>query len=321
MSLKKDSKFVVGLSAATIVGAGLLYWIGSNGQAKYEEASATFEATKQELSSLEMVNPYPTTENRDAKKKAIKTTKDQLQKLQEAYKPYVVESYKNLSPEEFANRLKTVNQELKEVLEAKKLRVPSGFYCGFESYQSQMANGKATGVLDYELESIRQLIVGLANSGATELVNLHRVRLDEEDQGKPFEAKSGQVAQVLPVEITFTGHESSLRDFLSSLHGMKDRFVVARVVKVLNSHPDTPRVTDVQFEKAAAAVEAEHADSGFVLPGEAAKPKAPEAKAASAESEKVVPGERKLLQVLGKEEVQVFVRLEIMRFLPVKDVP
>ena len=95
--------------------------------------------------------------------------------------------------------------------------MPEAFFCGFENYKTTLARGNATGILDYQLDGIKNLMLALANSGATELKNVHRPPLAR-GAGKGMASRSpNEVARPLPLEITFTGPEKSVREFLSTI--------------------------------------------------------------------------------------------------------
>ena len=86
-----------------------------------------------------------------------------------------------------------------------------------------------------------------------------------------------------------------------------------------------PRAADAKFDKPKAAKVGTAADvfGGFVLPGE--EPAAGDAKPeeAAAPAPEVAPADssRILSQVLGNEELEVFLRLDLMQFLPAKKLP
>jgi hypothetical protein len=108
-----------------------------------------------------------------------------------------------------------------------------------------------------------------------------------------------------------------VREFLSSISKPDNHFVVIRSLRVTNEKKDPPRTADAKFEKPAAAKPdaADAFGSGFVLPGDDA------AAAPAAESPKTADSSRILAQVLGNEQVQVFLRLDVLQFLPAKKLP
>jgi hypothetical protein len=321
MSWIKENKFLAGLVGGTLLGVVALYFVGAKGSSRYTTAKEEFDAAASDATNIERLPVYPTAENRDGKRKALDEYKKSAESLQAAFEGFRPKEIKNVSPQEFTNNLRAVNAEVRKAFEDSGTTVPDPFFCGFESYKTNLARGNSTGILNYQLDSIRKLMVALSKSGATELKNLHRPLLPEED-GKDFTPGAADVARRMPLEITFQGPEKAVRAFVSSLTKAEDQYVVIRSLRIANAKKEPPRSADAKFEKPAAEkAGAENVfGGGFVLPGE--EPKAEEAKPAEAA---VVPppadSSRILAQVLGNEEVQVFLRLDLMQFLPAKKLP
>lgn len=335
MSWIKDNKFVVALGSGTLVGAVLLFVVGSKGTNRYEQAEADFAAAAADVTKFERGPLYPRPENRDGKAKAIDEYRKATESLQAAFESFRPEELKNVSPQDFTNHLKAVDQELRKAFEDSKTKLPDPFFCGFENYKTSLARGNATGILEYQLAAIQNLMLALAKSGAGELKNLHRPALPEEE-GKDFKPQDTDVARPLPLEITFSGPEKALRGFLSTLVQEEGQYMVIRSIRVSNSKKDPPRASDAQFDKPAPVKPPDAGGvfgGGFVLPGEEPKvedKKAPEGAAPAPGAAPVIPpppaaapagSGRILSQVLGNEEVQVFLRLDLMLFLPAKKLP
>lgn len=327
MSWIKDNKFAVGLGGGTLVGAVLLYLVGAKGASRYEKANEDFVAASGEVSNILKLQLAPKPENRDGKAKALDEYRKSAESLQAAFDAFRPKELKNVSPQEFTDHLKAVNDEVRKAFEDAGTKVPEPFFCGFEKYKTSVASGNTTGILDYQLNGIKTLMLSLAKSGATELKNLHRPSLLEED-GKEFKAGESDVARALPLEITFSGPEKSVRAFLSSVVKPEGQYVVIRSIRVTNAKKDPPRTADAKFErpsaKPAAAASENVFGGGFVLPGE--EPKADDKKPAAAPTPAPAPApaadsSRILSQVLGNEDVNVFLRLDLMQFLPAKKLP
>jgi hypothetical protein len=328
MSWIKDNKFLVALGGGTLLIVFLLYFIGSKWAGNYEAAKADFDSAAGEAKTFESLPLYPTRENLDGKTKSLDDYRSAVESLQKAFAPYRPEELKNVSPEVFTNDLKAANDATRAAFEEAGTTVPDAYFCGFEDYKTSLAQGRATGILKYQLEGIKNLMLALAASGATELKNLHRPALPEE-RGQEFKPNPSQVARQLPVEITFQGPEESVRQFLSSIVKPDGKYLVVRSLRVTNTKKVPPRTADAKFEQPAAAATPAAADvfGGFVLPTEEAPPgdeEAPAGEAAEeAAPEPAAPADtsRILAQVLGNEEVQVFLRLDLMQFLPEKKLP
>ncbi|MCB1131677.1 MAG: Amuc_1100 family pilus-like protein, partial [Verrucomicrobiae bacterium] len=219
---------------------------------------------------------------------------------------------------------------------------PDAYFCGFERYKTELARSNATGILTYELGYVRQLMQELAKAGIDELKNVHRPALAEEN-GTQFQPGPNDVARAMPLEITFSGTEESVRKFFTALANPENGFVVVRSLRVSNSKRGVPpKAGDAKFDNPskaapAAGTAADLFSGGFVLPGEEEEAAPAEgdaaaendATAADAPEETPAPSpepessdsSRILQQVLGSEDVQVFVRIDLMQFLPAKELP
>ncbi len=322
MSWIKDNKFLAALSGGTLVALVLLYVAGSKGATQYDLAKADFDSAAQEASAFERLPLYPKRENLDGKIKALDEYRKATEALQAGFEGFRPEELKNVSPAEFTNRLKAANDEVRKAFDDAGTQVPEPFFCGFEKYKTILAQGKATGILDFQLKGTKNLMLALAESGATELINLHRPVLAEEE-GKEFKPQASDVARKLPLEITFKGSEKAVGGFLSSLVKTDGYYAVIRCLRVTNEKEDPPRAADAKFDRPTAPdveAPADDAFGGFVLPGDEATTE----EAAPAEESAPAPvadSSRILSQVLGNEELQVFLRLDLMQFLPAKKLP
>lgn len=324
MSWIKDNKFLVTLGGSTLVAAVALFVVGSNGRARYQSALADFSSAADEATKFERLPLYPNEVNRDGKSKALDEYAEAVGKLQEAFGKFRADELKNVSPQDFTNELKQANDEILESFEDAGTRVPEPFFCGFESYKSSLARSESTGILSYQLGGIRNVLMSLAKSGASELKNLHRVPLPEESGGV-YEPAAGDVARPLSIEITFTGSEKSVRGFLSSIANTDSQFVVVRSLRVANAKKMPPRASDAQFDKSTTTAKpakpaADAGDEGFFPSDDEAAEAEADAKEKAEPEEKPAPAtsSRTLFQVLGTEELQVFLRLDLMLFLPAK---
>ena len=318
MSWFKDNKFLVVLSGTTLFLAIVLFVVGSKGSDRYDEAKQEFDTAVSEASSYERLALYPATDNRNGKSKAldeyIKATSD----LQAAFEPYRPEKLTNVSPQQFTDQLKAVNDELVKAFADSKTKLPDEFFSGFERYKTELARTEATGILVQQLQSIKTVMLALASSSPSEVKNLYRPSLSEEE-GRTFEPLPDQVARPLPLEICFTGPEKSVRQFLSAISKPDSQYVVVRTLRISNTKKDPPRAADAKFDKPAVTPAPTDVFGGaFAQPAEgeeAKKEEKPAPPAPKADSSRI------LAQVLGNEEVQVFVRLDVMSFLPAKPLP
>lgn len=320
MSWIKDNKFLVALLGGTFLGAVLLFMLGANAASRHDKAKEEFDAAASEATTFEKLSLYPRQENRDGKNKALDEYRKAVAALQTSFAPFRPEKIENVSPQDFTNQLKSVNDEVTNAFQESGCKVPEGFFCGFENYKTTLARGNATGMLEYQLGGIKNLMLALAKSGATGLNNLHRPLLPEED-GNAWQPQPKEAARPLPLEITFTGPEKSVREFLSTISKSDRQYFVIRSLRVANNKKDPPRAADAKFDKPAAAKPASANDifgGAFVLPGDG---QATDAAAAPKPAPPAADSSRILAQVLGNEELQVFLRVDLLQFLPAKTLP
>lgn len=343
MTLIKDNKFLFGLITATLLVSLGLAWYGKQGAERYAAAKESHTGAYEKGKAMEKFKPYPNQDNLDAKNKAVKAFQADVGALQDSVSSYRPAELVKIPITEFATLLKKSSDETREAFSAAGTAVPEGYYSGFETYKMGVVPGNATGVLSYQLQAVKQIMLDLAAAKPTRLISLHRPALVEES-GKPFEAGEDQVARSLPLELVFQCREQSLRGFLSSLVNSKNHYFVIRTMQVKNTKQTPPNGKEARFEEggggggqaapaaAAAASAVDFAalfaggDNNGGTPAAPAAPAAPGAPAApAAPAAPVAPpiGEsgRILSQVLGNEELVVFIRLDLLQFLPAKQLP
>jgi len=326
MNWIKEHRFLSGLVAVTLLLVAALAWLGLRGAERYEQAKEVFEDAFGEAERLERLPLYPAPDHLDAKEEALQAYRKETGTLQDAFAPYRTGDLPNMSPEAFAEKLKAAVDETTAAF-AGKTELPEGYFMGFEKYRAgAIVQEKATGVLGYHLDAVKQMMLGMASSGVSKLVNLHRPLLDEEE-GRIFEAEKTQVARGLSLELTFQGNEKSVRQFLTSLVNTKERYLVVRSLAVQNTNAEAPNTQDAQFERStvrntrSGAASAAPAAGAFEAFFANQNQEGSEEVIAPTSAPVNVDTSRFLSQVLGQEELVVFLRLDVLQFLPSKDLP
>lgn len=327
MNFIKSNPFVSALAGITLVVCGILYFVAGKGAEKYQAAKDAFDASAAAVAQAEASPLYPTNPNRDGKRKAIVDYRESINGLRGLFDKYRPESVENIKPQALTDRILEANKEVTAAF-GTDTTLPAGFFLGFESYQAQLAKEEATGVLNYQLGGIKNAMLGLAAARPSEVIRIHRPQLAEE-AGDKFQSQPNQVARNFPVEITFKGSESSARKFITFLGETNSYYYVVRSMKIVNEKDVPPKVIDAKFEKDEPAP-APAADNPFgaffpdadAPPAPAEGGAAPAAPAAPAQpAANAADSSRILAQVLGSEEVIVFVRFDTLMFLPSAELP
>jgi hypothetical protein len=349
MSWIKDNKFAAMLGGATLLGAIVLFYVGMSYRGKYAKALQAYQDAAGEVDEFEGLPLYPSDANRDGKTKALNEYRKAIAGLQDGFEKFRPKEIKNITPQDFTGNAKSAKEEVDKAFEEAKTKLPDGFFLGFETYSSgSLANEAATGILNYQLGAIKELMLSLAKAGPSQLQNFHRVKSPEEDGGK-WTPGPDDTSRAYPMEVTFKGTEKSAREFVASLANSAGYFYTIRSLRIANDKNKAPNKADAKFEVATPAGGAAKTAAdpfggagGFVLPGDepapapapapgGAKPAAPATPTAPATpatpapapaaAKKPADSSRILNPILGEEEIQVFLRIDVLQFLPVKDLP
>ena len=348
MSWIKDNLFGVALGGITAVAAGgLAYW-GFQGSTRIDTASARFQAAADEVSTLSRAPLSPSAANRDGKRKAIGDYRVSVASLQEKFLVFRPKEIVNIPPSDFGTRLLEISGKARKSLETAGVKCPPNAL-GLEQYTSKPAEQGATGILSYQVSAAAALADMLAEARPSAIINIHRPQLVEETGGKYTPAEN-EVARPLPMELTFRGSERAAREFFEKLANDKQYFFVVRSLRVSNQNKKGPTAAEAKFapNKPSAGLDSPFpgTDGGdFVLPpdlpaADGDKDKKP---AASPVKPAVKPGGRPALppaaapvapapapapaapaaprasrqilkQMVGNEELTVWLRLDVLLF-------
>ena len=326
MSLIKEKRFAIVLGGSTLVAVGALVWFAVDSYGKYDAAHESYLANAAEVTAAENGALYPTRQNQDQKTKALADYRDDVTRMQKLFAGFRPAELKNVTPQAFTDHLKTVDAALRKdfAFAPGGTKLPPQFYLGFDAYTGGLAKEGATGILGYQLDALSELFGKLAKARPSELRSVFRPKLSEED-GQAWIPAANCVARPLPIEITFKAPEKAVREFLSSIAVADKYYYVVRTMAVSNERQTAPTQKDAQFEKAKnaggifgdAIVMPGSATDSAAFPGGAAGASAtPSGKpAVSTDSSRI------LKQVLGNEELIVFLRVDVLQFLPEKPLP
>jgi hypothetical protein len=361
MSWIKDNKFAAMLGGITLLVAIVIFYVGWSYRGKYRDALQAYQDAATEVEEFENLPLYPSDANRDGKTKALNEYRTAITGFQAAFEKFRPKELKNSSPQDFTGNAKTANEAVTKAFGDAKTKLPDGFFIGFETYSSgSLAREEATGILNYQLDAIKELMLALAKAAPSQLQNLYRAKSPEED-GLKWIPGADDASRAHPLEVTFKGTEKSAREFLDFLANSPTHFYVVRTLRIANEElGKAPNKSDSKFEVPTPAGgpgklpgDPFGGAAGFVLPTEEppptpatgtkpaspatgtkpatpatgtppatpAAPVLPAAPAVPAAPIKPAASGRILNQILGDEEIQVFLRIDVLQFLPAKELP
>ncbi|MCU0795502.1 MAG: Amuc_1100 family pilus-like protein [Akkermansiaceae bacterium] len=330
----QDQKFPIVLGTITALATGgMLYWGMKSGSA-YETAKADYDSAVSDISRLNREAIPPTEDNRRGIEKSVSDFRGEVEKLQKAFDVYRATKLEGMDPTAFQEKVLASTKAAKAKFEQTQTEVPEAFYLGFTEYTEKLPQANQTGLLDYQLTAYEELFAKLAEAAPVKILNVHREPLPEESGKAPN--LEGAAYRTHSIEISFSGREDTLRQFMASLDDSEKHFFVVRSLRVINERGTAPNAKDARFEqpkeaKAAGDNPFGGGDNAFVFPEEEeddAKPADGEEEAdeEAAEEEEEAPaapadsGEI-LKQVLGSETIRVFLRIDLLQFLEPRALP
>lgn len=326
-----------------MVGGAILFFGISQGSA-YDEKLEKYEDLKRQYADLEKAEPYPTASNLSDREDSIadyEKTIDEVRELVIGFRP---EKLERMTPEQFRDLRVKMEADLRQQFDAAKTELPEGCAFGFEDYTGASGSVKAgaTAKLNYQLGALKWLFSRLAEEQPVSVDNIRRVALPEEKgqvaaveeprgrrgrssgrsgQAGAADAVAGRAYELMPVELSFTASEASVRDFLMSMVNSKEYFYSIRGVRIRNEKQSPPNQSDASFPVNEAPVEEDMAEFGSFIDagddelGDAGEeleggvveeqPKAPAKPAIPA-------GELILKQVLGNENLRVHLCFDVV---------
>jgi hypothetical protein len=291
--------FLIGFAVCLIGGA----WFFFSAKSDWDEASERFNNASTELSRLERLAPYPSTDNLRKMKAHAEDYTSALGKLKDELKMRIAPAAP-MAPNEFQSHLRVAMNSVADKARANKVKLPDKFYLGFDEFASALPNESAAPLLGQELVQIEWLVNGLLEARVEALNAFRRSPLPEEHgtaaalptTTPAAGAKPAAAATTAPklfernvVELTFLSTPSAARKVINQIAGASQEFCIIRELRVRNEKDKGP--------PREAGAETSTAPS---IPAPS-----PAAKATPAAS---------LNFIVGSEKIETTAKIEIVRF-------
>jgi hypothetical protein len=261
MSWVQENKFLSGLIAVTVIGAGALGYLTWDAMAKYDAASDELQKTTDEKKRLESLPVYPNQKNLEKLNQDREEHANRIQDLQKKLAAMAIPE-ESISPQGFQDRLRaSVTNFTKKAADAgmKPLdREGRKFYMGFDVYQTKTPDDRLAPKLLRELKAIEYVLNLLPDNRVDELLQITRNPLPEEGGGTrratPTPAPKGGAKKGEPAaplvnrnsfEVKFVCEPGSLQNILNGIATAKNQFYVIRNLAIENTHQTPPTREEV----------------------------------------------------------------------------
>ncbi len=334
----KNNKFEALLLLVVLIVAVGAFLFGRGKGELYEVERESYQQYLASVSGLKGKRPYPTPENAKNFESQIDGYEGVVDGLRDKMLSYRPDTLGEMPPAKFIENLNAVRSEVTRVFDARGIEYPGDkFYLGFENYTGNLPKGEATAQLDYQLGAMKALFGIVADARPSALINVYRAKLPIEQKPKVEEVPRGRGGRSrgskpkealpyerLPVELTFRSTEPVMRKIIADLASHEDYYFVVRSLRIQNEKlGEAPSREDVEFEAPVEEPgEAFGDEFGDALPADdvadPAAPADPEAPAAlevdPGPAVAAGEGRRILGQVLGAEQIDVLLEVDIVLF-------
>ena len=243
MSWVSENKFLTGFGAVMLAGVGTLGYLAYAAMDKSDTATSGYESAVAQLKDLNESKPGLKQANLD-KLIAQKTElADKIAAFQKELKNRVLPT-EAISKVAFQDKLKETVAQVFAKAAAANVEKPKDkdFYLGFEKYQSQPPDDKATAALARELRAIELVMNVLIKTSNIDLEEFHRDLLPEEGgaAGGKRRGSGGGVIERATLKLKLTSKDDALRSVLTELANHKQQLFVIRNVAIQNKVMESP---------------------------------------------------------------------------------
>ncbi len=329
MSWYQENKFAATILGITAVASGALVYLGMSANSDAAAANQKEKAAVDKINKLQAAKPYPNEENRALLADGVASFAADTKKFQDTLLKFRPEELRKLSANEFSGEVSQHTRKLTKYFKGKKIALPEDkVYFGMEDYATTMASESSTRILSYQRQALDWLFTSLADSGVDKLENVHRAKVEETLGKAPAPAAKPKkrrkrapkvtaltsVYDGLPIEITFTGTEASLQDFMTKVAAGDEYFFAIKMIKISNEEQDPVTISKATFapvvepalapeegvEEGAEEIPDGAFEDGFGLGG---------GEEFDLEVDKEI-----IKQVIGDEKITVFMQLELILY-------
>jgi hypothetical protein len=250
--------FLIGYLSVTAVGVAALGFFAYSSYSHYAEVDASYQDAVQKLQSLQNRTPFPNVENNDKYAAYTAEYRAAYEKLLERVSK-MQKGVETITPQVFQDRLRAMVSEVEDAAKQNDVKLPEGFYLGFDQYRDVLPANEAAGPLARELDAIRLVVDDLITNKVHEIVGIRRTQLPEEQGAAPKPEDTSMhrggrqpvgsdagpgIVTANPFDIAFIADQSQTRQALNAIV-QADQFFIIRYLTIENSsltgpkrHPD-----------------------------------------------------------------------------------
>lgn len=246
--------FLIGYLSVTAVGVAALGFLAYSSYSHYSEVDASYQDAVQKLQSLQNRTPFPNIENNEKYAASTAEYRAAYEKLLERISK-MQKGVETITPQAFQDRLRALVSDVENAAKQNGIKLPDGFYLGFDQYRDELPANEAAGPLARELDAIHLVVDDLITNKVHEILGIKRTLLPEEQgaapkpdetsmhrRGRPIAAPEAGAGIVTanPFDIAFIADQSQTRQALNAI-AQADQFFIIRYLTIENSSLTGPK--------------------------------------------------------------------------------
>ncbi len=243
--------FLITYLAITAAGTAALGYFVYSSYNRSVEIDSQYNDAVGRLQSLQNRAPFPSRENNE---KYIAFTKEYRAEYDKLVSQVATMQLplKEITPQGFQDLLRSDVSQVIQAAEQNGVKLPDGFYLGFDQYRGALPSDAAAAPLARQLAGIRIVVDQLIVLKVREISGIERTQLPEEGTPRPADRRTPggnapaapqQVAVVSPFSIVFTADQANTRSALNYIANA-DQFFILRTVNIESSALEGPKKSD-----------------------------------------------------------------------------
>jgi len=337
MNWFKQNPFYAALLIITILACGGAGFFLFQAKGKYDAVSADYDTEARSLLRLQAQKPFPSAENQEKLEAQLDDYTANAMALRDQLASRNLE-VPVLTPGEFQQMLLDAVNELKAKADNGRVQLPAEFFLGFLEFRDTLPENEITPQLTVQLKAIDQIAQLLVDTNVASLTGIQRDPVEaelppapepeptpkksrrqardeeEEEVAEPIATDRSPMIRPYGFEIGFTCEHAAFQSILNEITQM-EAFYVVRAVSVRNERPQAPA-------KGLALLPSDpNAGGGFDPNSPESLLNQPDGQPPAEDAAAPViggggEGEIEALNfVLGREKVEVVLRIELFEFI------
>jgi hypothetical protein len=158
MNQLKENPFLAGVIVIAIAACAGLGFLVSGAMSTYQTTMDAYGQAVQKLQGLQNRVPFPDAANLKSAEDLRDAYKEKLEGLKASFTALQIPMNPSVTPQQFQDTLRATVNDVASKADAAGVKLPDGFFLGFDQYKDSLPSDKAAPFLDRQLTIIAKVI-------------------------------------------------------------------------------------------------------------------------------------------------------------------